>query len=72
MAKKTTKKPVEKRLMTVHHSHRHGDSIYLIRASEIPGEEKLIEKLGLDFEPDRDEFIEVHEYDKNDEITEFP
>lgn len=60
-----------KRLMTVHHSHRHGDSVYLIKASQVPDEDELVRKLGIDFEPDYDEFIEVHD-NGDDPITEFP
>lgn len=71
MAKPKEKKPVEKRLMIVHHSHRHGDSVYLIKASEVPSEEELVERLGIDFEPDREEFIEVTD-NGDDPITEFP
>lgn len=65
------KNSVKKRLMSVHHSHKYGDSVHLILASKVPTEKQLIKGLGIDFEPDLNEFIEVHEYDE-DEIVEFP
>lgn len=56
-----------KKLFVVLHTHRHGISMYPVRASKKPTDKELIKKFEIDFEPDREEFIEVEEFT---EITE--
>jgi hypothetical protein len=49
----------EKQIFTVVHTHRHGTSIYVVRAARKPSVKRVVKKLKLDFEPDRDEFIDI-------------
>lgn len=50
-----------KRLFQVTHSHRHGMSTYLVMADKEPSEEALIKALEIDYEPEREETLEVEE-----------
>lgn len=47
-------------LFTVHHSHRHGDSVYLLASQSEPDKAEAVAALDLDYEPNRDdEFIDI-------------
>ncbi len=61
---------VDNDLYTVRHSHRHGESTYVIKSDHLPTQEEVIEKLDIDFEPDREEFIEIDGPMKIDTIKE--
>ena len=50
-------------LYSVLHTHRHGHSVYLMAANVQPSEGQVVDGLKLDFEPDREEFIEVTRVD---------
>ncbi len=52
-------------LYHVLHTHGEGTTPYLVRAAEEPTQERLIEALGIDFAPEREEFIEVYPVDFN-------
>lgn len=53
------KKP--KTLFTVIHNHRFGASTYQVLATKIPNSDVRLAKLmGIDYEPDKEEHIEVH------------
>lgn len=45
------------------HEHRHGTSSILFRSEkgpfDIPSEKELIKRFDIDFEPDREEYINV-------------
>lgn len=53
--------PGKNRLFQVTHSHRHGISTYLVMADKEPSEEALIKALEIDYEPEREETLEVEE-----------
>lgn len=42
------------------HSHAHGVSIYHFTAAEEPGEQEVIDALGIDYEPQHGETLEVN------------
>ncbi len=46
-------------LYGVYHHHEYGGSTYLLWADHDPSEEEVILACGIDFEPDRDEWISV-------------
>lgn len=45
------------------HHHRFGVSIGLVESDHIPGDDEVIRALSLDFEGDREEWIEVEAVD---------
>lgn len=50
--------------MTVYvvlHTHRFGTSVYLVRSPYPPTEDDVVATLQLDFEPDREEQIDISE-----------
>jgi hypothetical protein len=52
------KTPDKQLWMAIHH-HRFGVDGYLFRAAECPDEETMVRKLEINYEPDRDEYIDV-------------
>lgn len=44
---------------TALHSHRHGNSIYVVESDHQPSEEEVVKVLGIDFEPGRNETIDI-------------
>ncbi len=44
----------------IQHHHRHGDSVWPVITNEAPDPAKVAADLGDDFEPEADEYIEVH------------
>lgn len=60
-----------KRLYTVTHHHRHGNSTYLVYCKDLPSEQEVIKYCKIDFEPDREEYIDI-DYHANDEIIDIP
>ena len=58
----TFNKPSEKhKLYAVYHHHEYGSTQWLLWADIVPSEEQIVETLGLDFEPEKDEFLAVEE-----------
>jgi len=49
----------DRRLWTALHSHKHGETVYVVESDHQPSEEELVKTLEIDFEPDRDETIEI-------------
>lgn len=41
------------------HNHRFGTTAYVVKASKLPTEKEVVKALGIDFEPDREEYIEI-------------
>lgn len=56
-------------LWIILHSHEYGTSTGLIRADHEPGEYECVTALGLDFEPEKGESIEVILVDELDIVT---
>lgn len=46
-------------LYLIGHTHRHGTSIEMVLAETMPTIEEVVEKLNLNYEPDRDEEIQI-------------
>jgi len=62
MAEKSAKTTSGTRaLYAVCHTHRHGTSAFLVRADHFPTEEEVVKACGIDYEPERDETIEISE-----------
>lgn len=55
---------MEHRLWLLTHSHRQGISHYPIVAKSKPNPHRMVKRLGIDFEPDRDENVEIEELDE--------
>jgi hypothetical protein len=49
----------EKDLYMVNHHHRFGTSLYLVRSDRLPMIGEVIKALQIDFEPDREETLEI-------------
>lgn len=56
----------EKNLYMVNHSHRFGQNLYLVRSDRLPMIGEVIKACEIDFEPDREETLEI---DKVEEIV---
>lgn len=52
------------KLFALCHNHRYGSTQYLLWSTVFPTEEQVVESLGIDFEQEIDEFIEVEEITK--------
>lgn len=50
-----------KNLFAVYHHHEYGSTQWLIKSSIFPNESQIVDALGLDFEPERGEFIAIEE-----------
>jgi hypothetical protein len=48
-----------KELYIARHSHRFGEDIYLAKCDRYPTTEEVVNTFGIDFEPDREEVIEI-------------
>ena len=46
-------------LYGVYHNHEYGGSIYLVWSDHQPSEEEAVTACGMEFEPDRDEWIAI-------------
>lgn len=44
--------------------HRHGTNTYVVQSTGVPSEQTLIDRLSMDFEEDREEYIETMKVDK--------
>ena len=44
--------------------HRHGTNSYVVRSTGVPGKQQLIDRLSMDFEEDREEYIDVVKVDE--------
>jgi hypothetical protein len=51
--------PPTKHYWVVMHHHRHGTSANIVECSHEPTEEEVIAACDIDFEPDREEYIEI-------------
>jgi hypothetical protein len=51
-------------LWTILHSHRHGTDVWIASAEVEPTGTQVVRCLGIDFEPDREECLEIHRVDK--------
>jgi len=56
-------------LWLIRHEHEYGTSVGLIESDHEPGEDECIKALGLDFEPEKGETIEVTFMDRMEIIT---
>jgi hypothetical protein len=45
------------------HTHRHGVSIYTLKADHEPSQQEVIDRLGIDFEEHKEETIDIEEHD---------
>jgi hypothetical protein len=52
------------RLFAIYHQHEYGSTQWLLWSEIFPTEEQVIETLGIDFEPEKDEFIAIDEIDE--------
>lgn len=52
------------KLFAVYHHHEYGSTQWLLWAEIIPNEEQVVEALGIDFEPEKDEFIAIEEVEE--------
>ena len=55
-------------LYVIIHHHRHGVTTYLVRSDHIPGEDEVIRECDIDFEPDREEYIDIEQCDDIKEL----
>jgi hypothetical protein len=51
-------------LWTILHFHGHGTDVWTVSAEMEPSETQVVRCLGIDFEPDRDELLEIHRADE--------
>lgn len=49
------------KLFAVYHHHEYGSTQWLLWSKFLPTEGQIIEALGIDFEPEKDEFIDIEE-----------
>lgn len=49
------------KLFAVYHHHEYGSTQWLLWSDILPTEEQVVTTLGIDFEPEKDEFIAVEE-----------
>lgn len=49
------------KLFAVYHHHEYGSTQWLLKSPTSPTEEQLVKCLGIDFEPEKDEFIAIEE-----------
>ena len=47
------------KLYGVCHNHEYGGSIYLVWADHDPSEREIVAACGMDFEPNREEWIDI-------------
>ena len=52
---------MKKQLFIAIHSHRHGLTLYPVLSAHLPSQEEIIKLWDVDFEPDRDETIDIEE-----------
>ena len=43
------------------HRHKYGSSVYLGEAETLPTEKQVVKTFDIDFEPDKEEYIEIFE-----------
>lgn len=51
----------EHKLFAIYYRYRCGSDQYLFWSDKFPTEDQIVESLGLDFEPEKEEYIEVDE-----------
>lgn len=51
---------MEKHLYSITHIHEYGADTKIVRADHLPTEDEVVERLGLDFEPERGEEIDIN------------
>lgn len=49
----------EHKLFAVYHHHEYGSTQWLLWSTIFPTEEQVVESLGIEFEPEKDEFIAI-------------
>lgn len=54
----------EHKLFAVYHHHEYGSTHWLLWSPIFPQEEQAVEALGIDFEPEKDEFIDIEEIEQ--------
>jgi len=52
------------KLFAVYYHHEYGSTQWLLWSEVFPTEEQVVESLGLNFEPEADEFIAIEEIEK--------
>ncbi len=55
---------VKHRLFAIYHHHEYGSSQWLLWSEIDPTQEQVVEALDMDFEPEKDEYIDIEEIDK--------
>ncbi len=56
-------------LWVIRHEHEYGVTLGFIESDHEPSEEECVKALGLDFEPDKGEFIEILYLDRTEIVT---
>lgn len=56
------------KLFAVYHSHEYGSTQWLLWSEIVPNEEQVVESLGIDFEPENGEYIDIEEIKKVHEL----
>jgi hypothetical protein len=60
---------VDTSLWVLIHQHKYGEAVYPFTANTEPVDHNLLtEQLGIDYEPDRDETIELHRIENLESI----
>lgn len=52
------------KLFAIYHNHKYGSTQWLLWSEIFPTEEEVVVTLGIDFEPENDEFIDIEEIEK--------
>jgi len=52
------------RLFSVCHQHEYGSTHWLLKSPIFPNEDQVVETLNIDFEPEKDEFIDIEEIEE--------
>jgi len=50
---------MRKELYIAVHHHHYGISVYPVLSDHLPSEEEIIKVWNIDFEPDKDEYIDI-------------
>ncbi len=59
---------MKKTLYGIYHSYEYGYSMYLVKANHEPLVEEVVKACRIDFEPDRDGYIDIEPMGKPIEI----
>lgn len=51
----------EHKLFAIYHNHEYGSTQFLLWSKVFPTEEQAVESIGINFEPEKGEFIDLDE-----------